>query len=222
MKTTCQLQQIIVTSVVALLLILVSINLLDVRLALYIKQELHSFPFFRKTFSYIPNLLPLAVLIGTAGMWILFIRIQSRGRLHHARFLKLAATAVPVAYFVKMLLQYVFGRTNIKAWLSSGKPLQFAWFTPLSQSPCFPSGHMTVFSAFFVAVWYYYPRCRPIAAIALLALASALILTNYHFLSDIIAGFFCGVLVTTVVGRLLLRWPCLQVHRDIIRRRSVH
>jgi len=203
MKTSCQRKQIIVTSVVALLLILVSIYFLDVRLALYIKHAVHSFPYLNKSFNYIPNLLPLAVLVGTASMWVLFIWIHYRGSAYHANFLKLAATAVPSAYLLKMLLQYVFGRTNIKAWLSSGKPLQFSWFTPLSQSPCFPSGHMTVFTAFFVVVWHYYPRYRPFAAIALLTLASALILTNYHFLSDIIAGFVCGIFVATAVGRIM-------------------
>jgi len=203
MKTSFRPQQLIVFSAFVLILILFSIQFLDAILALHIKQKLHSIPFLNKSFSNIPNLLPLTVLTGTAAMWIIFFRVQYSGSSRHASFLKLAAIAVPAAFLLKMLLQYIFGRTNIKVWLASGKPLEFAWFTPLSQHPVFPSGHMTVFSSFFVTVFIYYPRCRPIAAIALIALASALIFTNYHFLGDIIAGFFCGILVTALVEKLL-------------------
>jgi membrane-associated phospholipid phosphatase len=201
MKTSFNPQRIILFSAVALFLILFSIFFLDAKLALYIKRVVHSQPFLNRTFRNIPNLLPITVFIGTVAMWILFYRNQHRGRSHLAGFLKLAAIAVPTAYMLKMFLQYVFGRTNIKIWLSGGKPLLFSWFIPLSQSPCFPSGHMTVFTAFFAAVWFYYPRCRTIAIISLIILASALVFTNYHFLGDILAGFCCGILVTAIVGR---------------------
>lgn len=218
MKISRQSQLIILYSAVALLLILFSIYFLDAKLALHIKQLLHSNPFLNKSFRNIPNLLPITVLLGTAAMWLIFFRVRYRGRSRHAGFLKLAATAVPTAYVLKMFLQYLFGRTNIQTWLSGGGPLEFAWFTPLSQHPCFPSGHMTVFTAFFVAVFYYYPRCRPIAVIALIALASALVFTNYHFLGDVIAGFFCGILVTATVGWFLLM---LDTQSDIIHTESV-
>jgi membrane-associated phospholipid phosphatase len=115
-----------------------------------------------------------------------------------------------------MLLQYIFGRTNVHTWLSSVGPPEFAWFTPLSKFPCFPSGHMTVFTSFFVAVWIYYPRCRSISAITLIALGSALVFTNYHFLGDVIAGFFCGILVTATVRRLLTNYLGDIIHIDHI------
>jgi len=216
MNSFRHLQLIIVSSVVALLLILFSIHFLDATLALYIKQVLQTNPFLKKNFRNIPNLLPIIVFTGTAAMWMLFLRIRHRGCSHHAGFLKLAAIAVPTAFLLKMLLQYIFGRTNIQTWLSGGKSLGFGWFIPLSQHPCFPSGHMTVFTSFFVAVWIYYPRFRSVAAILLISLASALVFTNYHFLGDVIAGFYCGMLVTATIARFL---PDAQ--EDIIHTESI-
>jgi PAP2 superfamily len=203
MKTSQKSQTIIYLSAIAMLLILFSIQFLDEKIALYVKEVVHSNSFLKKSFTGIPNLLPIIVLIGTAALWIIFFRVQYVGSLRHATFLKLAAIAVPAAFLLKMVLQYIFGRTNIRTWLSSGNPLKFAWFTPLSQQPCFPSGHMTVFTSFFVAVYLCYPSYRPFAAIALITLASALVITNYHFLGDVIAGFFCGTLVTSTVCMLV-------------------
>jgi membrane-associated phospholipid phosphatase len=209
-------QLIIVSSIVALFLILFSIHFLDARIALYINQVLHSNPFLEKSFRNIPNLLTITVITGTAAMWIIFFRVRHRGSSHHAGFLKLAAIAVPTAFLLKMLLQYIFGRTNIHTWLSNGGPIAFTWFTPLSRNPCFPSGHMTVFTSFFVAVYLYYPRCRPIVALALIGLASALVFTNYHFLGDVIAGFFCGILVTAAVGRFLSDAQKVIIHTESV------
>jgi membrane-associated phospholipid phosphatase len=128
----------------------------------------------------------------------------------HTDFLRLAGISVPAAYGIKMYLQYFFGRTNIRTWLSGGGTLDFVWFTPLSQHPCFPSGHMTVVTSFVTAVWIYYPRWRLFSGVALISLAAALLLTNYHFLGDVIAGFYCGMCVTLIVRNILS-----YLHRDI-------
>lgn len=215
-KVSYNTKTIVLFSVFGLFLVLLSIHFLDATLALYIKQVLQSNPFLNKNFRNIPNLLPIIVFTATSAMWMIFLRIRHRGCSHHAGFLKLAAIAVPTAFLLKMLLQYIFGRTSIHTWLLNGGPIAFTWFTSLSQSPCFPSGHMTVFTSFFVAVWIYYPRFRPVAAIVLVSLASALVFTNYHYLGDVIAGFFCGILVTATVGRFL---PDAQ--EDIIHTESI-
>jgi membrane-associated phospholipid phosphatase len=64
---------------------------------------------------------------------------------------------------------------------------------------------MTVFTAFFVAVWLHYPRCRPFVIASLTILGPALVLTNYHYPGDVIAGFFCGILITTVTSHLIAK-----------------
>ena len=215
-KVSYDTKIIVVFSAFALMVVLLSIHWLDATLALYINQVLQSNPFLKNNFRAIPNLLSIIVITGTAAMWIIYFRVQRRGSLHHAGFLKLAAIAVPTAFLLKMLLQYVFGRTNIQTWLYGATPLEFAWFTPLSQHPCFPSGHMTVFTAFFSVVWLYYPRCRLFVIALLTILGTALVVTNYHFLSDVVAGFFCGIMVTTITSFCIDKTSNAEKYHDLI------
>jgi membrane-associated phospholipid phosphatase len=83
-------------------------------------------------------------------------------------------------------------------------PLQFNWFHGAGIG-CFPSGHMTVFTAFGVAIWYSYPRCRRLTALGLVLLGMALIVTDYHFLSDVIAGAYVGLLLDHGIRHVLKR-----------------
>ena len=112
-------------------------------------------------------------------MWLAYIilRTRNKGSNELLRFLQLAATAVPVSYLLKTVFQFVFGRTNTRLWLTGDMPLQFNWFHGAGIG-CFPSGHMTVFTAFGVAIWYVYPRCRRLTALGLVLLGMALIVTD--------------------------------------------
>jgi membrane-associated phospholipid phosphatase len=55
---------------------------------------------------------------------------------------------------------------------------------------------MTFFAAFSAAVWVFYPRYRTISIGLMLVLALALVITDYHFLSDVIAGAYLGWVTT--------------------------
>ena len=90
-------------------------------------------------------------------------------------------------------------------WLQKPQLYGFHWFHGGGFYDGFPSWHMAVFAALIAALWRFYPRCRSICLFFLLALASALIVTNYHFLGDVLAGAYLGVLVEEVSYRLLLR-----------------
>ena len=121
-----------------------------------------------------------------------------------AQFFQLAASAVPAAYLIKIFLQNAFGRTSTRLWLRVGGPIEFRWFNPVENGG-FPSGHSMVFAAFFTAVWLYHPRLRPLSIAAIALLGISLLLTSYHFVSDIIAGICFGVLITTGIHRYLAR-----------------
>lgn len=180
-----------------------SMLFIDKEVALGIRTFTASRPFLKNHFKNIPNTLPLAVAIGTTAMWLVYcVMFRKHGRSRLTRFIGLAASAVPAAYLIKKFLQYAFGRTNIRLWLKTGLPIEFRWFSPIERGG-FPSGHMVVFTAFFTAVWLYYPRYRPLAVAALSTLAAALLLTSYHFVSDIVAGVGCGILITISMDRFL-------------------
>jgi membrane-associated phospholipid phosphatase len=66
----------------------------------------------------------------------------------------------------------------------------------------FPSGHMVMATAFAMALMRLQPRTRPILLILLSIGASALLVGDWHFLADIIAGMFIGGTAGFVAGEL--------------------
>ena len=194
MKSTCTL--LITVSLLAILATIASMHFIDKEVALALWKFTYSQPILHKHFENIPNTLPQLVAVGTTTMWCAYYVLFRKNRRNvHAQFIQLAASAVPVAFLIKIFLQYAFGRTNIRLWLRTGDPIEFSWFSPIVDGG-FPSGHMVVFTAFFTAVWLHYPRSRQFVVAALSTLAVALLLTSYHFVSDIVAGMYCGILIT--------------------------
>jgi membrane-associated phospholipid phosphatase len=124
----------------------------------------------------------------------------------NARFFRLIMYAVPVSYIVKSLLKFVFGRIKTREWLISPESYGFHWFQGGGIFGGFPSGHMAVFTALTMALWRFYPRHRIIYAVFLLVLALSLIATNYHFLSDVIAGAYLGIMLEKCTYEVLRRW----------------
>ncbi|HEX9137433.1 MAG TPA: phosphatase PAP2 family protein, partial [Nitrospirota bacterium] len=71
----------------------------------------------------------------------------------------------------------------------------FHWFIGGGDLNAFPSGHMSVLTPLIISLWRFYPRYRTFFLALGLALGGALIMTNSHFLSDVIAGAYLGLLV---------------------------
>jgi membrane-associated phospholipid phosphatase len=184
---------------------------LDREIALLVEDLMHSNLFLDDATSNIPDVLLQLVCIGSAAMWIAYYYlVRRKGRSVHTEFLQIAAISLPFAYLLKSILKIIFGRINTRVWLQTGGSMNFHWFSGLENNGGFPSGHMTVFAAFFVAVWLYYPNYRRISAAALSLLGMALIVTNYHFLSDVVVGFYAGLLVIFVLRYCLTKvaGPC--------------
>ncbi len=183
-----------VTLIVSLITV-ICIKYLDAGIALRVFHFLRSVHTLNKVTESIPDFLPHFVGISTIFMWAMyFYRLQKKKFDVETQFLKLAATVLPAAYLIKTLLKFVFGRTFPRDWLIHNHQLTFHWFSFWSSS--FPSGHMVVFAAFGTAILIYYPRYRSIVLIFLILLGAALIGTNYHFLSDVIAGAYIGIITT--------------------------
>ena len=182
-----------------LLTVVVSIKYLDADIAKNVMAFLKYIHPLHKVTENIPDLLPEIVGVGTALMWaIYFYRLYKKKNDNLTKFLRVAATALPFAYMLKTFLKFVFGRTDPRVWLFTNKPLEFHWFDKI-ESGSFPSGHMTVFTAFGVAVLLYYPQFRKYIVIVLILLGILLIGTDYHFLSDVIAGTYFGCLTTYLI-----------------------
>ena len=105
----------------------------------------------------------------------------------------------------EFVLKPLFGRTLPTVYLQTGQ-YGFHWFHRGDAFGSFPSGHTDQATAILSVLWVYYPRWRWIYAGAVLLLASALMVGEWHFLSDIIAGGFIG----TASGVLMMQiWDAI-------------
>ncbi len=180
--------------------ILVTWRFLDQWVALTVLKLLRSGKLLHVNVAQIPDVLFLLVCVGSAILWGVYLFLTFRGIANQrSRFCQIAGCAVPLSFFMKWVSKAVFGRTNTQVWLSNRVGDNFHWFQGGGDYSSFPSGHMAVFTAFFGAVWLFYPRYRALCAGCLLILAVALVATNHHFPSDVIAGAYLGVAVTGLV-----------------------
>lgn len=190
-----------------LVLCLVAIFFVDAPVALWIKAHLLSYAPFHHYTNNLPSHLFWVVLIGSTLSLSFYFYLRRLGEHSDRRdFFLLLGVVLPVAFLVKHLLKLWFGRIGVRLWLSNPEAYQVHWFQMGKRwYDAFPSGHMVVFMTVFMALWQFYPRWRNWYGAAISLLAVALVLTNYHYVSDVIAGTYIGMLVYWAVRGLVLR-----------------
>lgn len=187
-----------------LLAVLVSRHFFDTRLALWVMDLLNYNALLQTGISKIPDILFLLVCFSSALFWGNYLILRLRGITNdQARFSQIAGSVIPLAFLLKGLCKWVFGRTNTRVWLASRGSDDFHWFQGGGDYSSFPSGHMAVFTAFLAVVWIFYPRFRSLSLGFVLVLAVALIATDYHYLSDVLAGAYLGLVSTALTGALI-------------------
>ncbi len=190
---------------VVVVLVVLCYRYVDVPVAAFFERLLRWNAGWRHYTAHLPDLLTTFVIVGTALSWGAYPVARARGRTHDAELLRLIGTCLPVSFATKAVFKLVFSRTNTRAWLAGYSDPGFHWFHGGALYASFPSGHMTVFAAFFTALWFYYGRFRAFYAGMLMLLAIALIATDYHFVGDVVAGAYAGVAVSFAVRWLLGR-----------------
>lgn len=180
---------------------LISVCCLDTWLALRAMELLRISALFQTAASNIPDVLSVVVFLVSCLLWGRYV-IFKRRRITNDEvlFCQIAGTALPCAFLLKWPLKVIFGRTNTRVWLASRLGDDFHWFHGGGDYSSFPSGHMMVFAAFFTALWLFYPRYRLLSVLFMLGLASALVVTDHHFLSDVIMGGYIGFSTTVLIG----------------------
>jgi hypothetical protein len=170
--------------------------------------------FFRNTFTAlvrrdllatgIPDLLlPIAGLL-TLAAWAGYLYLLHKG-IHdaHTRFFRLLAVTVPLSTLLKTVLKLAIGRIDTRYWLARPEAPQFHWLAGWDNYGGLPSGHMAVFTVLVLGLCVHDPRRGRVYAAALALLAFALVASDYHFLSDVIAGAWLGLGIHLGVSRLL-------------------
>lgn len=179
---------------------------LDPTFALQIRHYLYTNRIWAKYTSLIPDALLILVVLVTVGSYLLYRIRVARGRLDlYTVLFKMLTIATPVSYGAKSIAKYLFGRITTREWLQSSGDLGFHWFSGGDRFNGFPSGHMVVVTVLIAVLWRLKPRFRPLYLVVLLSLAMALLATNYHFISDVIAGAYLGFLVEVCVFNAVMK-----------------
>lgn len=150
-------------------------------------------------------LLPLVVAVTLVAWFARFLYDRGRLRGLQRDYLTAMGVVAPLAYVAKSALKFVFGRIDTRVWLRHPHPLAFHWFHGGGALNGFPSGHMVVCCALGAVFCRLYPAARLPCALLLALLAAALLLLEYHFLSDVLAGAYFGLVLENAVTRWLLR-----------------
>ncbi len=168
-------------------------------------------------FSYFSHITPLL----QAGVVIYFIYALYKfrhGQKHSFAIALAFVSSLTTGLIIRYLGKISIGRTwpdtwvnNNPSWLQNG----IDTFDPFNGGlayQSFPSGHALLTFAILGLAWKLWPQSRPICTLLTALVTSGLILMNYHYLSDILAGsllgFYCACLSYWIYHRhLITKWP---------------
>lgn len=175
---------------------------LDTGLAVLVRNLLFANRGWSRYASAIPDVLLLLVVFITVTATFLYRSRVAGDRIDSSAVMyKMLALAAPLAFLTKTAFKYVFGRITTREWLLVPQDSGFHWFDGGEQFVGFPSGHMLVITAIVAVLWRFQPRYRPAYLTMVVLLAVALVATNYHFVSDVIAGSYAGLVVEVCLFR---------------------
>lgn len=150
---------------------------------------------FSKHFADLGEGLGSALILSLETMTALALVIARlmRGRISpFGKVLLLACVTSICAYGINSaVLKVLFGVPNPGQVLEGARHTFHLWSG--SRSSSFPSGHMMLAGAFAGVFMRLYPRSIWLLASLLLIAAILLIVGDWHFLSDVVAGAFLGV-----------------------------
>lgn len=177
---------------------------LDTMIAGFFGELLRKNAFLSVYTSDIPDLLLPVAAFFTAASWTAYYTLARRGIDNLcSRFFLLTGCTVPLSFLSKTVLKYLFGKVTTRAWLAQNDLYGFHWFNNGVKFSGFPSGHMVVFTVLALAAMRFYPQYRRASISLLFLLAASLIITDYHFLSDVVAGILLGFILDAFTYKFL-------------------
>jgi membrane-associated phospholipid phosphatase len=172
------------------------IQYVDRPVSLIIRDSLSGFRNWSLLTSSLPDTLLVLVIIMSISASLGYFYRKKRLLLDaNTRLFGFIALALPVSYIVKTVLKYLCGRVETRVWLQNPQLYEFHWLHGGAGFSGFPSGHMIVFTTLLAATGRYLDGCKQLCYSILAILAVMLVITNYHFVGDIISGAYVGFLV---------------------------
>jgi membrane-associated phospholipid phosphatase len=169
----------------------------DRPLALFMHERWASFKSFFVFLTLIPEPFPVIAALIVVGLGLRSLTGLPLARPHAVALLW--SLSLLVTTTINRQFKFAFGRSWPETWVNNNPSFirdgvyGFNPFHGGAGFQAFPSGHMAAICVAAVVLWFCYPRLRAIYALLVATVAIGLIGTNYHFLSDVIAGSFVGV-----------------------------
>jgi membrane-associated phospholipid phosphatase len=113
------------------------------------------------------------------------------------------STSSAWALAVTLVMKHVIGRSSPYPWYVERHVYEFHPLSNAMEFAAFPSATTAVTAACGAVVWVRAPRLRVADAGLFALIAVALVLTNSHWLSDVIGGGFVGA----SIGWMMLKRP---------------
>lgn len=182
------------------LLSVISVIFLDRSISLFNHEHsLDQLLFLRYITEGLPTIFPILII------WLIFYRFIHSDR----SLLAIVSSFIVSTYFylfltltlkVKTLFKIVFGRYWPTTWINNNLSLihdgvyGFNWFYGFNNMGSFPSGHST-FTA-FCCIWLMrlFPQLEKLSFTIMVIMPICLVILNYHFLGDCLAGVGLGIL----------------------------
>ena len=104
--------------------------------------------------------------------------------------------------------EYIFKRLFGRGWVQPGyitdHQYGFYWLqTGGNWEGCFPSGTATISVAIATVLWTVSPRLRLPGVIVAALLCAIVVVANYHWLGDVVAGVFLGATIGAMTLKLI-------------------
>ena len=131
----------------------------------------------------------------------LMLRLAQGPLLRWQRVVVVACLGIILAEQFKDVLAYVFGRYWPQTWIDNNPSLirdgayGFHPFHSGKGYRSFPSGHTARTLAVASIIWMTYPKWRWMCVLAATAVGAGLVLMDYHFIGDVVAGGFVGGII---------------------------
>lgn len=186
-------------SILTTVVVFFTYSFIDLPIARFFSGMLNKGASLSREYSPFVRLPPL-VWVATAASWMAWlVRDDKKDRDMSFRFFRYIGFALPVAFAAKFALKPLFSRPGPELCLLDSSYYGFHWFNGAIKGDAFPSGHMTVFTVATLALWRFFPRYRFFYLFFLLVLATALVVFDFHFVSDVIAGAYLGMVVDSLL-----------------------
>jgi len=188
----------LIAFVVCTVIVVLCIAYVDFSAAAFIEKNIRhtaSGAMLEHAFLYVDVLVLLPLIFMLAcGLWAL------SGR-HIAAWTEiplLCCWSMVWCVVVALVLKHLFGRTASEIWVAGRTDFTGSGFSSFHLlhgtigQQGFPSGTASITASIVSVVWILAPKLRPVTILALLIFSTTVVLVNFHYVSDVIAGIFLG------------------------------